>query len=221
MERNSWKNWWKILIVLLLVVVVAVVVANKGRETTPEPAQQAQAPADVVPQVDVEEQEPAEDAATAADTAEEETAEPAVKEPTPEVKKAPPAVKQTQKQPEPPKEPDKKAERPKPAEPKVAKKLPKLLDFGADYCKPCRTMKPILEQIKKDYAGKLDLQIIDVTKNRGAGEKYGFQYIPTQIFYDTNGKEFYRNTGLISRHDILEKFKEHGMDLGEPTSEKS
>jgi thiol-disulfide isomerase/thioredoxin len=74
-------------------------------------------------------------------------------------------------------------------------------------------MAPILEELKKEYAGRLDVVFIDVWKNRDAGTPYGISVIPTQIFYDAAGKERFRHEGFIAKQEILKKFKELGVDL--------
>jgi thioredoxin 1 len=91
--------------------------------------------------------------------------------------------------------------------------LPKLVDLGADKCIPCKMMAPILEELKKDYAGKLDVVFIDVWKNSGEGEKYKIRVIPTQIFYSPEGKELFRHEGFFAKEDIVAKWKELGHEL--------
>ncbi|MFZ5806260.1 MAG: thioredoxin family protein [Verrucomicrobiota bacterium] len=91
--------------------------------------------------------------------------------------------------------------------------LPRLLDLGAGKCVPCKMMKPILEEIKKEYDGKLLVEFIDVWENRQAGKEYGVRMIPTQIFYDASGKEIFRHEGFFSKEDILSKWKELGVEL--------
>jgi thioredoxin 1 len=93
------------------------------------------------------------------------------------------------------------------------KPLPKLLDLGAGKCIPCKMMAPILEQLKKEYAGKLEVEFIDVWKNPDAGKPYAIKVIPTQIFFDASGKELFRHIGFYSMDDILAKWKELGVDL--------
>ena len=95
----------------------------------------------------------------------------------------------------------------------VEKKLPKLLDLGAGKCIPCKKMAPILEELKKEYAGKLEVEFIDVWKDPDAAKKYGIQLIPTQIFYDAAGKELFRHEGFFGKEDILAKWKELGVKL--------
>jgi thioredoxin 1 len=90
---------------------------------------------------------------------------------------------------------------------------PRLVDLGADKCIPCKLMAPILEELKKEYAGRLDVVFIDVWKDREAGKPYGIAVIPTQIFYDASGKERFRHEGFFAKQEILNKFKEIGVDL--------
>jgi thioredoxin 1 len=95
----------------------------------------------------------------------------------------------------------------------VSAKLPKLLDLGADKCIPCKMMAPILEELKTEFAGRMSVEFIDVWKNKEAGKEYGVEMIPTQIFYDAEGKEVFRHTGFFGKDDILAKWKELGVDL--------
>ena len=96
---------------------------------------------------------------------------------------------------------------------KSKKTLPRLLDLGATKCIPCKMMAPILEDLKKTYAGKMDVQFIDVWQDQEPGRKYGIRVIPTQIFFDAAGKERFRHEGFFSKEDILAKWKELGVDL--------
>jgi len=91
--------------------------------------------------------------------------------------------------------------------------LPRLVDLGAGKCIPCKMMAPILEELKEEYAGRLKVEFIDVWENPKAGSEYGIKLIPTQIFYDTSGKELFRHEGFFSKEDILSKWKEFGVDL--------
>ena len=97
--------------------------------------------------------------------------------------------------------------------PSTAANLPRLGDLGAGKCIPCKMMAPILEELKKTYAGKLEVQFIDVWVNPEQAPKYGIKIIPTQIFYDVAGKELFRHEGFFAREDILAKWKEFGVDL--------
>ena len=101
----------------------------------------------------------------------------------------------------------------KPAAPATVKARPRLLDLGSVSCIPCKLMAPILEELKKEYAGRMDVEFIDVNKDRAAASKHGIKLIPTQIFFDADGKERFRHEGFIGKEDILAKWKELGVDL--------
>ncbi len=90
---------------------------------------------------------------------------------------------------------------------------PRLLDLGATKCIPCKMMAPILEELKEEYAGRMDVEFIDVWQDRDAADRYGIESIPTQIFFDASGKELYRHQGFIAKDDILKKWQELGVDL--------
>ncbi len=93
------------------------------------------------------------------------------------------------------------------------KNLPRLVDLGADKCIPCKLMAPIIEEMKKDYAGTINVEFIDVWKEPDKAKEYGISIIPTQIFYDASGKELFRHEGFFSKEDILGKWKEFGIKL--------
>lgn len=103
--------------------------------------------------------------------------------------------------------------RPAPAGP-----LPKLVDLGAGKCIPCKKMAPILEELKKEFAGRMDVEFIDVWEHPDAARPYRIKLIPTQIFFDASGKELFRHEGFFSREDILGKWKELGVDLEHGTA---
>jgi thioredoxin 1 len=91
--------------------------------------------------------------------------------------------------------------------------LPRLVDLGADKCIPCKMMAPVLEELKKDYAGTLSVEFIDVWKNPDKAKEYEIMIIPTQIFFDASGKELFRHEGFFSKEDILAKWKQLGVNI--------
>lgn len=95
----------------------------------------------------------------------------------------------------------------------LASNVPTLIDLGATKCIPCKMMAPILEDLKSEYAGKMNVQFIDVWENPEASKKYKINLIPTQIFFSADGKELFRHEGFFSKEDILEKWKDLGVDL--------
>ncbi|MFA5393158.1 MAG: thioredoxin family protein [Candidatus Ratteibacteria bacterium] len=92
-------------------------------------------------------------------------------------------------------------------------KLPRLVDLGAKTCVPCKMMAPILEELRNEYKGKLQVEFIDVWENQSAGDHYKIRFIPTQIFFDPSGKELFRHVGFMSKEDILFKWWERGLNL--------
>ena len=98
--------------------------------------------------------------------------------------------------------------------------IPRLVDLGANKCIPCKMMAPILEELKKEYAGRLLVEFIDVWQTPDAGKKFNINLIPTQIFLDGNGKELFRHEGFFAKKEILAKWKELGIDLGESKEAK-
>ncbi len=90
---------------------------------------------------------------------------------------------------------------------------PRLLDLGATTCIPCKKMAPVLEELKREYEGRLDVEFVDVWRMPGVADQYGVQSIPTQIFFDAFGKELYRHQGFFAKEEILRKWDELGLDL--------
>jgi len=86
-----------------------------------------------------------------------------------------------------------------------------MIDLGAKKCIPCKMMAPILEKMEKNYKGKAAIIFIDVWKNRDQAERFGIRVIPTQIFFDENGKEIYRHVGFMNETAIIEQLKNMGV----------
>lgn len=95
--------------------------------------------------------------------------------------------------------------------PAAAKKLPRVVDLGADKCKACKELAPILEELRKEYEGRVTVDFIDVWKNPKAGEPYKISAIPTQVFFDAEGKEVWRHVGFLPKADFIAKFAEMGV----------
>jgi thioredoxin 1 len=98
---------------------------------------------------------------------------------------------------------------------KDSDKLPMLWDFGAKKCIPCKKMAPILDQLAEKYKGRFTVKFTDVwmSENVQEAKKYVINSIPTQIFFNKNGKELWRHVGFISEESILLKWKSLGYDF--------
>ncbi len=86
-----------------------------------------------------------------------------------------------------------------------------MIDLGAHKCIPCKMMAPIMEELEQEYKGKAAIVFIDVWKNPAEGKKYRIRSIPTQIFYDRDGKENYRHEGFFDKSSIVAKLEELGV----------
>ena len=102
-------------------------------------------------------------------------------------------------------------------------KLPRLLEIGSKKCVSCKMMVPVLEKLEKEYAGFMDVEFIDVgiKENVEIAKKLDIEGIPTQIFFDSDGKELARHAGYISEEYILKKWKELGYDFEKLKREKT
>jgi len=88
---------------------------------------------------------------------------------------------------------------------------PVLADFGRGTCVPCKMMKPILEQLAEDLKESAHVLILDLSEYEHLGRRYQIRVIPTQIFFDADGKQLYQHEGFMSRDDMLSKMEELGM----------
>ncbi len=86
-----------------------------------------------------------------------------------------------------------------------------MLDLGANECVPCKMMAPILEELKKEYAGRAEIIFIDVWKDPDQARKYGIRTIPTQIFFNAEGREVHRNTGFMDKKRIVDILSRLGV----------
>jgi thioredoxin len=86
-----------------------------------------------------------------------------------------------------------------------------LVDLGAHSCIPCKMMAPIIEELKKECDGRASVIFIDVWEHRDQAHRFGIRAIPTQIFYDRNGKEVSRHLGFIDKKSILAVFGKMGV----------
>ena len=76
---------------------------------------------------------------------------------------------------------------------------PVLVDFYATWCGPCKTMTPVLAELKREMGSKARIVKVDVDKNQAAAHKYGVRGVPTFIIFK-RGKEVWRQSGAIPKH---------------------
>lgn len=80
--------------------------------------------------------------------------------------------------------------------------LPVLLEFSLDICIPCRRMKPILEEVTKEYQGILLVKILEIEDYPYLVRQFDIRVVPTQIFLDSQGKVFRRHEGFLDRGSL-------------------
>ncbi len=110
--------------------------------------------------------------------------------------------------------------------------LPVMIDFGSDSCIPCKEMAPVLNELNGELRGKAIVKFVDVWVNTEAAGKIPLRVIPTQFFFDKDGKPYvpgegssfllYQNNetgehvftaheGGMSKEDILSVFRDLGV----------
>jgi thioredoxin 1 len=87
-----------------------------------------------------------------------------------------------------------------------------MIDLGAKKCIPCKMMAPIMEKMEKKYDGKAAIVFIDVWEHREQASRFGIRAIPTQIFYNADGKEVSRHVGFMSEDDIVKTLSQLGVN---------
>jgi len=86
-----------------------------------------------------------------------------------------------------------------------------LIDLGAGSCIPCKMMVPVLDKVKKRFEGKAEVIVIDLRYDRDQAPRFQVRAIPTQVFFDRQGKEVYRHVGFMDENAIVEQFAKMGV----------
>ena len=90
----------------------------------------------------------------------------------------------------------------------INKDKPVLIDFFGEWCGPCKTMSPILKEVKDDLGDKAIVIKIDVDKNQELAAKLQVRGVPTLILYK-NGKQLWRQSGVVQKNDLISLIKSH------------
>jgi thioredoxin 1 len=89
--------------------------------------------------------------------------------------------------------------------------LPIIIDFGADSCIPCKEMAPVLKKLNEEWQGKIIVKFVDVWKYPEAVGDFPIQLIPTQFFFDAEGRPFVPDDpeGMGMQMFLLRETNEH------------
>lgn len=79
--------------------------------------------------------------------------------------------------------------------------LPVLVDYWAEWCGPCRSIAPVLDEISRDYAGKLKVAKVNVDENSATPSRYGVRGIPTLMLFK-NGDVAATKVGALSKSQL-------------------
>ncbi|MDE6799632.1 thioredoxin [uncultured Phocaeicola sp.] len=83
----------------------------------------------------------------------------------------------------------------------ITSNIPVLVDFFAEWCGPCKTMKPILEELKGIKGEKVRIVKVDVDKHREIAAHYQIQSVPTLMIFK-DGKQLWRQSGVMRANDL-------------------
>lgn len=86
--------------------------------------------------------------------------------------------------------------------------LPVLVDYWANWCSPCKMIAPILEELAKEYAGKIKIGKLNVEDNPKITSQYTIMSIPTLILFK-GGKIMEQAIGVLSKKELISKIKEY------------
>ena len=85
---------------------------------------------------------------------------------------------------------------------------PVLVDYWAEWCGPCKMIAPILEEVARDYAGKMTVAKLDIDQNPTTPAKYGIRGIPTLILYK-GGQVAAQKVGAVSKSQLTAFIDSH------------
>ncbi len=84
---------------------------------------------------------------------------------------------------------------------------PLIVDFWAEWCGPCKMFSPVVDEVARDYAGRLRVGKLDVDTNPEVPTKFGVMNIPTVVFFKDN-KQYSRLVGAVSKRELVKKIEE-------------
>lgn len=86
--------------------------------------------------------------------------------------------------------------------------MPVLVDYWADWCMPCKKITPIIEELAKEYDGKIKFGKVDVDECSKTASDYGIMSIPTLVFFK-GGKIMHQAVGALGKQELKRKIQEN------------
>lgn len=88
------------------------------------------------------------------------------------------------------------------------------VELGSVRCIPCQQMQPVMKSIEEKYGKDVKVVFHDVWTEAGApyAKQYGIEAIPTQVFLDMDGKEFFRHVGFFAEEELVKVLKQKGVE---------
>ena len=87
------------------------------------------------------------------------------------------------------------------------------IELGSVRCIPCQQMQPVMKSVEEKYGKDVRVVFHDVWTEAGAPytKQYGIEAIPTQVFLDKDGKEFFRHIGFFPEEELVKVLKQKGV----------
>jgi len=87
------------------------------------------------------------------------------------------------------------------------------IELGSVRCIPCKMMQPVMKSVEEKYGSQVKVVFYDVWTEAGApyGQKYSINAIPTQVFLDKEGKEYFRHEGFFPEEELIKVLKQKGV----------
>lgn len=91
------------------------------------------------------------------------------------------------------------------------------VELGSVNCIPCKAMQPIMKAVEEDYGDQIKVVFHDVWKDPAPAQQFRIRLIPTQVFLDESGKEFYRHEGILPKENIDSLLVKRGLKIKSKT----
>lgn len=90
----------------------------------------------------------------------------------------------------------------------ITSKIPVLVDFFAEWCGPCKTMQPILHEVKGKKGEKVRVVKVDVDKHQELAARYQIRSVPTLMIFK-DGKELWRKSGTTPAKELIDQLSQY------------